>query len=280
MEKTSSYATILKASVLLLVVGLLFAFKADDSYKLISSVTTKVKYMTTDQMRNVYIIDGINQIIRYDTTGTVKGKFSDDRYGALTAIDATSPFNILAFYEDFNTIIALDNQLTAKSLYRLPEIGISNASAMCLSYDNYIWVYDQDEGKLKKVDREYKIIYESIDLREVVGELPNPNFMIERDQIIFLNDPKLGVMTFDMYGNFINFLPLMNLDSFQVIGGKIVFFDGVALRIFNYKNFSNVDPNMVQSLPLPDAENIEMIKAEKGYLYLYKEGDLQFYNTK
>ncbi len=284
-EKNSTYDILKKLSLLVLCcfcfVWLSFTGNStqNDEYKLINTVEASAEFMTTDKLKNIYVINKDRFLIRYDSTGKATGGYNDTRYGQLGFVDATSPFNILLFFPDFSTAVMVDNTLNAKTLYKMPSIGINNVSAACLSYDNYIWVFDRDESKLKKVNRQYEVIYESLDLSTILGMRPNPKFLIEREDFIFLSDPELGLILFDIFGNYINSYPIMGLETFQVFDGKIVFYDGDKMRIFNYRE-QNWTDDVMHSLAVPDAGEIQDVKVERGHLYLRKDGDVQIYRNR
>lgn len=281
-EQNSTYSIIKKLSLLSLCclsfALFSFAYQGDD-YKLVTNVEASAEFMTTDKLKNVYVINKERFLIRYDSTGKATGGYNDTRYGKLGFVDATSPFNILLFYPDFSTAVMVDNTLNAKTLYKMPSIGINNVSAACLSYDNYIWVFDRDESKLKKVNRQYEVIYESLDLSTILGMRPNPRFLIEREDFIFLSDPDLGLILFDIFGNYINSYPIMGLETFQIFDGKIVFYDGTEMRIFNYRQ-QNWTDDVMHSLPVPDSGEIQDVKVERGHLFLRKDGDIQIYRNR
>ncbi len=280
--KNWNYSTIKTFSLIGLLIGafFLFAFSGplQQQYQLVNKVDINSGFMTSDMLKNVYIINEDKQLIRYDSTGRATGGYNDTRFGELHSVDATSPFNVLLFYKDFSTVVMADSRLNTKTLYKLSTLGMNSVSAACLSFDNYIWVYDSDEAKLKKINTQYEVIQESLDLSSVLGMRPDPNFIIEREDFVFLNDPNLGIICFDIFGNYVNSYPMSGLENFQVIGNNIVFYDGVALRILNYKSIQGMSQE-VNSFPLPDADGIKDVKVEKGHLFLRKEGEVHFYKV-
>lgn len=273
MAKNLNYS-FLKILSVLAIVGVLFAFNAPpDEYKLIKSIPTSAQDITTDHLKNIYLITNDNKVERYDSLGILNGVFGDKRFGAISGVDATSPFNILIFFKDFATLLTCDNRFNTKNLYKLTTLDINYVSAACLSHDNYIWFYDQQASRLKKIDSKYNILYNSADLSQLLGFSISPNFLIERDGFIFLNDPDLGILVFDMYGTYYNSFPIMGLDSFQVIKNNVIFLSEGKLKIFNYTDQS------VREIPLPGVKEIRNVKLEKGRLYVLTESDLRIYSN-
>lgn len=258
---------------------LLFAFKsatAQDDYKLINAIPAKSAFLTTDFLKNAYLINDKNQVMKYDSTGTLISVFSENKYGQLTSVDATSPFNVLMFYRDLATLVTADIRLNTKRLYKLSSVGINNVAAACLSQDNYIWLFDTDANKLKKINTTYETIYESLDLTQVLGEAIVPSFMIERDGLIYVNVPKYGVLMFDIMGNYYNAITAsdigkFDLNSFQVINRKIVYYDQGVLNV--------IDPfsRDKETIVLPKTDQNAMVKLERGNIYILDSKELRFY---
>lgn len=246
------------------------------NYDLLTSIDTKSKVLTTDFLKNIYTVTEDNKMVKYDSTGAVVATFSDNRYGALSTADATSPFNILLFYKDFATIVTTDMRLTTKRLFRLSSLGINNVSAACMSYDNYIWVYDTDAARLKKINANYEVVQQSMDLRLLLGESITPDFLLERDGMIYMNVPAMGILVFDLQGTF--YTSISNTDlgkddlhQFQVVQQKIVYFDQTSLFIYDLAT------QQQDGIPLPRNANIKDVKVERGRLYILTDEKLQVY---
>ncbi len=263
------------SSLSLLCLLLVFTASAPPKeYKLKASIPIDGVYMTTDHLSNAYVINKDNEVVKYNKEGDLVARFSEKRYGQLTSIDATSPFNILMFYEDFSTIVALDNQLNPKTLYRLPSLGINNVTAVGLSDDNYVWFFDNNESKLKKVNTKYEIIQESLAVNQLVGSEVKPNFILEKDRKVFVNDPELGVLVFDIFGNYYNSFPIGELTSFQVINNMLIFPRDGKLQIFNFTDFQ------IKSVPLPETvSEMKFMQIEKDILFVLNENELQIYDA-
>lgn len=266
---------IIKLSSFLVVAVMLMAYvlPSNTDYKLLKTIPIEGKFITTDHLNNSYIIDNKNQVMQFDSSGTLIGRYSNNKYGQLSTLDATSPFNLVLFYKDFSTALTADNRLTVKTLYKFPSIGASHVSAACLSNDNYIWFYDQREAKLKKVNSKYTVIQESQNMNQMLGLNLSPNFMIERNDFVFVGDPNLGIIMFDLFGNYYRSFPISGLTSFQVLKNNIVYYDAGKLKIFNYIE------QEVSSVDLPISENILGVRLLPNRLYILTNEDLKIYGA-
>lgn len=250
--------------------------KTVGNYELLASVDVKGRFLTSDFLKNAYVITEDNKVAKYDSTGSQIAIFSENRYGTLTSVDATSPFNVLLFYKDFATLVTTDMRLTTKRLYRLPNIGINNVAAACMSHDNYIWVYDTDAARLKKINANYEVIQQSMDMRQLLGEAIAPNFLVERDGLIYMNVPGVGVLMFDIFGTYYTSasntdLGNDNLQTFQALKQKMIYLNENSLFIYD------VFEREPEGIPLPRTSNIRDVKVERGRLFILTDEKLQFY---
>ena len=74
---------------------------------------------------------------------TQKWEYKNVPLGKITSVDYVNPLKIVVFYEDFNTIITLDNQLN--EIQRLNLFDIDNtifASKIGLAAQNQFWIYN------------------------------------------------------------------------------------------------------------------------------------------
>ncbi|MCB0515868.1 MAG: hypothetical protein R2798_03450 [Chitinophagales bacterium] len=272
MAKTWNYAAL--TSISCLIFGL-FAFSQLTNFTLIKTVPVEGQFLTSDFLQNAYVVNTQNQLLRYDSMGNPMGKYSNPELGKLSFVDATSPFNILLMYRDKNTVMMLDNTLTVKQMYKFTSIqGIGKVSVSCLSSDNFVWFFDQDAQKLKKINKTYEIIQESLDLGSLLGEKIEPNFLIERDGFVFMNVPEMGVMTFDKYGNYYNSLPLPTLERFQIINNKLVYFADGILNILDLGRDLSL-----KSIEIPEADKLQQVELGSSRLFLLDKSELQVFAT-
>ncbi len=245
-------------------------------YKLTKTIPLKGSFMTTDPLKSAYVINEKNQVIKYDSVGNRIGFFSENKFGPLHSIDAKTPFNIMLFYKEQGTVITTDFRLNKKRMYKLTSVGIDNVAAACMSHDNYIWVYDLDDNRLKKIDNNYKVIYQSQDVLSLLGEAVIPNFMMEKDGLIYVNVPDVGIIMFDIYGTYytsasVTDIGKKDLQSFQVLNNQILYYEQGLLNIYN------VFTREPQAIRIPKTANTKDVRIEKGFLYVLNEEELQFF---
>ena len=97
-------------------------------------------YVGFDGLGNNYYIQNNVFIKQYDTK---KWEYKNVALGKITSVDYINPLKIVVFYEDFNTIITLDNQLN--EIQKLNIFDIDNsifASKIGMASQNQFWIYN------------------------------------------------------------------------------------------------------------------------------------------
>lgn len=177
---------------------------------------------SVDNLGNIYVLTPGNLLKKLNPAGDSMAVFNDvRRFGAVSAIDVTNPLKILLYYRDFSTVVMLDRFLNRINTLDLRKLGIFQARAIALSYDNQVWVYDEQVGRLKKIGDDGKLLAETNDLRQVFDAPPSPERIIDRDGYVYLYDTARGVFVFDYYGAFKTRLDLPALRDVQVVNGTV-----------------------------------------------------------
>ncbi|HHM20522.1 MAG TPA: hypothetical protein ENJ20_00740, partial [Bacteroidetes bacterium] len=167
---------------------------AAKDYHLLFARDLPATWFTTDKLRHIYYILPKNEVIKMDANGTVLFSYFNKTLGPPAWIDATDPFNILLFYPDFQTITLLDRTMNPTGHFNLFEAGLFGINAVCMASDGNLWLYDPINFQLKKTGRHGQFILESADLSLQPGlkEALAPNLLLEKNQRVYLNDPRQG----------------------------------------------------------------------------------------
>ena len=97
-------------------------------------------YEGFDGLGNNYFIKN-NVFIKQNETQT--WEYKNVALGKITSVDYVNPLKILVFYENFNTIILLDNQLNEIQKLNLFEIDNTIfASKIGMASQNQFWIYN------------------------------------------------------------------------------------------------------------------------------------------
>lgn len=283
MHKTTKVGTFMKFAshccfLLAMLPTVLFAQEEDlfyeaSSYELLKSVEVKVNHLSTDNLQNVFAITRNGEVIKYNSSGKELGRYNEFSLGMPSHLDATNPFQILLFYPDFMTVVTLNSTLNKIAAYELFDLDLNYVNDLCFSNDGNIWLYDATTFQVKKVDRNSRVLLTSQNLTFEFEDALNPNFLVQRENILFVNDPEQGILFFDIYGQYDQRLPIKELTDFQVLDNRLLFFEEDKLVAMDLLS------KFVEEIKLPSGVGPEdMVRLEKSRLFVAKEKTLDFYS--
>lgn len=178
---------------------------------------------TADNLGNLYLLSRENQLKKLNVKGDSMGVFNDvRRYGKLYSINATNPLRTVLYYKDFRTVVVLDRLMNPVNVIDLRKQQMFQVRAIAPAYDNNVWIFDEQESKLKKVNEEGRVVSETPDLRLVLQDAPLPVKLFDQNGFVYAYDPERGMYIFDYYGAMKNKLTLLNWEDIQVIGSDII----------------------------------------------------------
>ena len=233
----------------------------------------QVKQFAADNLGNVYVLTPAGLLIKLNNKGDSLNVFNDvRRYGTVYAIDVTNPMKVLLYYKDFSTVVMLDRYLSRINMIDLRKSGIFQAKAMGLSYDNNVWIFDEQSAKLKKIDETGRVLSETTDLRQVLDVIPSPHTLIDRDGFVYVYDDTKGLYVFDYYGALKNTLLLPGITDLRVIGKTI------AGRRQNKLVRYTLGTLELQEQPLPATiQDAEKIYITQQGIYMLNEAGIEKY---
>jgi hypothetical protein len=246
----------------------------DSSLQLVHTIDGGYTDFTVDNLGNIFLLDSNNQLKKLSPAGDSIAIFNNVRnYGKLYSIDAGNPLKILLYYRDFGTIVVLDRLLNTRNTIDLRKQNIFQAKAICQSFDNAIWVYDEGEAKLKRIADDGNIIDQSGDFRLQLEEAPSPSFIEDHDRLVYLYDSSKGLLVFDYFGTLKNKLAFTGWQDFQLAGKYLVGRKGVVLERYQLSTL------LVEEKKLPVIlKNADKIRIVLDRLYCLRNGRLYVYS--
>lgn len=202
----------------------------DSSFKLIKIITGDIVDFTTDNLGNLFLVGERQQIKKLDDNYDSVGLFNDvRRYGKLYSIDASNPLKLLLYYREFATVVVLDRFLNLRNTIDLRLSNIFQCRAISQSYDNNIWVFDDLDYKIKKIDESGKQLLETPDFRILFDIPPRPDKIEDYNRFLFAYDSLRGLSIFDYYGALKNQVALIGLHDVQGFSKGIIARDSTGL---------------------------------------------------
>jgi hypothetical protein len=199
-----------------------------------------VKNVSIDRYNFIYFADDRGNIYKYDQDANPLLTFSPKKNSDVTLLEAWRNVNILVFYRNYQEFIFLNRFLTETPNFILDEEGqnqdrsVGFARLATFTGDNNLWIVDDDDFSLKKLDLTYNKLLIHTPLELVLDKRTYDfNFIREYQNLLFINDKNSGILIFDNLGNYKNKLEFKGLNYFSFQNNNLYFIDGGYIRFYN-----------------------------------------------
>lgn len=249
--------------------------QADSSFQYIKTIKGDFTSFSVDNLDNIYVITG-SQLRKLNEKGDSICAYNDvKRFGNPSYIDVTNPLKILVYYKNFTTVAVLDRNLSIRNIIDFRKQDIFQVKAIAGAYDNNIWLFDEAENKLKKIDEQGNPLMETTGFNLLFDTVPVPLRVIDRDDFVYLYDPEKGFYIFDHYGSFKSRLPFLDWDNVEV-SGKVMY--GFSNNILYSYRLNSLDLK-VYRLPAFFGDYLA-IRVMNGKLYMLRDEGINIYQLK
>ncbi len=146
-----------------------------------------------------------NRELRLYTTDSLFLSQSFNSLGNIHSIDPSNPLKALAFFKEQGRLVFLDNSGSPLAEgVQLMDLGMDQATAACLSYDNGFWLFLSNEMRLVRFDKQLNktVDVPNVHLLAQINQL-QPVFMAEAGRFVFLLDQSGTLLVFDIFGGFL-----------------------------------------------------------------------------
>ncbi|MFN8277187.1 MAG: hypothetical protein U0T84_06875 [Chitinophagales bacterium] len=246
----------MRAAVLM--AWLLLTASAVVPYEAIVHIKAHANFTVADGFGNFYVVEN-NSIRKFDKTGALFSQpYQEFRKGKIGALDVSNAMKLTVYYPDFQTAVTLDRFLSPLSTYDFTALGYQNITAVGTATDGRLWFWDNVENKLKKIDESGQVLISGQQLMQVAGKVLVPNFLLEKNGNVYVNDTAQGIAVFDVFGTYSKTIPITGLKRFQVFQNAIVYFEDGKLKSYQPQTFE------AKEISLPDTVQVVHAAIEKG----------------
>lgn len=261
-HKLVKYATIF--------VFLLCGFTAAD-FTLMKKIPLLCDYFTTDNFGNTYAVQA-DVITKYDSKGDFVKTYNNKQFGLITSVDATNPMKPVLFYRNFLKVVFLDNTLSLNGEpISIEKLGFPQVQLVCSSYNNGLWMYDQGNLELIRLDQNFATSNKTGNLSQQLGLAMNPNFMLEYNNNLYVNNPATGILVFDVFGTYYKNIPITGLERFQFKDDELLYFKNGKFKSYQLKTID-------EATAIIPSKNPTYVRAEKNTLFLQANDTLYLYS--
>lgn len=195
-------------------------------------LTDGIQLMEVDPLGNIFLVDATDRLTRFDTTGQQLFNVVNNNLGQIHSIDVGNPFKILIFYRDQQTILICDNTLSEIQRITLGQWGFQDVTAVCLSSDNAVWLFNGLKKELIKMSDtgEPILISDPFDILQPPSS--RPDFIYDIDHLLLLKETGQPIAVFNDFGNYLH--PLIVEDElFSISNDKLVIHKNGSVSLYN-----------------------------------------------
>ena len=236
------------------------------AFQLLYSVEKPIRFLTADPLGQVYVVTSGNELLQYSSNGKVLYTYQNIRHGSLDWVDANNPLHILLFYSEFGQVIILDRTLSEVARLNLPGLGLWDVPVVGRSGDNQLWLYDPVQMLIRKVNIKGEFTVEGQPLSLLLPVLPRPEWILERKQEVYLYDPQLGVLVFDVFGQYLKTIPTKGMENLRIGEEQWTFWKEDKLYLFNPQLQQMYTPGLPEPAKTGFLQaNRLVLQTEKGF---------------
>ncbi|AXG69719.1 hypothetical protein KORDIASMS9_01946 [Kordia sp. SMS9] len=212
------------------------------------------RFVAMDNFGALYVIQ--NNILMKRLDGK-EWQYNNFQMGKITSVDILNPLKITLFYEDFNTVIVLDNTLNEikRTDFNIIE-DFKNLAAATTANDRNLWIFDTNTQQLE--------VYNYVQQKTPVQNLPIPEkFVTLKSNYNFcrvLTETKLYL--YNIYGSLLSEKPLEGATDFDMTNEEIIFLKDQQLH------YSKDDEVYLINIP-SDGIAIKQFSLHDDILYIY-----------
>lgn len=260
---------------------LTFSFiSADKQFVLIKKIPTLlVRSVSIDRYSNIFVGDDKGNIIRYDSTGMESLRFSPQKKGEISLLEAWRSVNIFLFYRELQEYTILDRFLTTSSpnLKFVNEVNdtknsIGFARLATIAADNNLWIFDDVDFSIKKYNTSTNNIIITTPLELILDPSTYElTFLREYQNLLFLCDRNSGILIFDNLGNLKTKIEIQGVSYFNFYNNYVYYLSDGKLVM------KNLYKDEVMTYALPESNTYSHILLSNSMAYCFGKDFIDLY---
>lgn len=252
--------------------ALLFFLFQDKPLEKTAVIRTKAGMITTDRLQNLYIISS-GKLKKYESNGTLTAGFDNLYFGDISFVDASDPFRILLYSEDFNKIRFVDNVLKPfGEAIALNDFGVFSCPALCSSQKGGFWLFNEQSGQIIRYDKDLQQVQKSISVFPLLNQQTKAQFLIEKSNRLFLSFSN-KIMVFDDMANYLFSIKIKHTNQFQIKNNNLLLWSENDMLRYNLTN------QKTDTLHFDLNKKIQYARYELNRLYCQFRDSVVIYNV-
>jgi hypothetical protein len=212
----------------------LFTFAAAPAQEKIKSITLSdsILYTAIDRPGDFYAVTKSGQIQRFDRDGKLTLLYRGEE--PPTLFDPRDGARLFAYYRHNQHYRFFNPSFKTIASYRIDSAFAIQPWLICPSGEYKLWVLDQGDRRLKKIDvQASEVVVEVVVDTTVVEEVKDFTFMHEYQNFVFLLNPAKGILIFNTLGKHIKTIQVEGIKRFHFLGEELYFLKDGKLQFFN-----------------------------------------------
>lgn len=196
------------------------------------TLTDTILHTTIDRPGDFYVITRSGQIQRFNKDGKLTKLYKAETIP--TVFDPRDGARLFAYYRHDQHYEFLTPSFESISAYKIDPSFAIQPWLMCPSGDYKLWILDEADNSLKKVNiRSSEVELEVLVDSSVVQDARAFAAMREYQTFVFLLDPSKGIHIFNSLGRHIRTLEVPGIESFNFLGEELYYLHGNTIVFFD-----------------------------------------------
>jgi len=192
--------------------------------KLWEATIPGIDKISTDGKGNIFITDKQGYLFQFNAKGEPLNQLATSLSAPVTYLDAFKTVNIFLFSASLQRFKILDRFLNPIVDKSIDEIGVLGwVSQACLGNNNSLWVYDETDLRLKKINLNNNALLQAQAINTIIQKNDLEIILLmERYNLLFLQAAEVGIYIFDNQANFLEKIPISTSYK-SVIEGDFIY---------------------------------------------------------
>ncbi|SFN69260.1 hypothetical protein SAMN04488519_101372 [Algoriphagus ornithinivorans] len=252
----------------------LFAQEAVLSSPIADWEVNQLSLVSFDTKDQIFASNIQGDIFLFDSKGIEKNYFSPPHQGQLHQLEAAWTVNIFTFSSDLQQYRILDRFLNPLAENGFLQVNVTLAKAATLGNNNVIWIWDESDFSLKRLDYLRNTILDSQPLNLILNsESLSVTEIREFKNRLFMNIPSSGVYVFDNQGNFIKKFDLKNQERLCYFQEQLLWLEDGFIWTLNLQTLEKRP-----AVQIPNAE-FEGIQIGQEFMTLTHKNRIQVFRV-
>lgn len=228
---------------------------------------------TSDFSGNLYLSNERGVISKYDKNGVLQISYSGSINSSMYSIDVSHTSKIFGFFRDQQSYLILDRFLNPLNEVTLNPSFVGYATETAYSADNNLWLFDQSDLSIKKINLLNNVVITSSAIPLVIAEEEWDILQIvEYQNRLYLYNSSKDIYLFDNLGNYIRKLGINPDCKVCFNSSNMVFIQSSKIKMFNIYN------NEINEIGTLDNTNgILKVISANNFIYLISRNKISVY---